>query len=97
MKILFSPMNDDKERRIEYEFEENVIKATFEGVTDTFDFSGFPDGELWQRDIESTIKEQTVIKAEKKDGVLWVVLFQFIPLDATEEECFPEWKDHTEL
>lgn len=101
MKILFSPQVRDNEKVI-YEFSEDVIKATHKGITDTFDFSGFGNGKLQLHDEETgeelieTELENPIINAERKDGVLHVELMNYIGFDATEEERFPEWIDHTE-
>ena len=102
MKILFSPQVRDLDR-IEYKFKEDVIEATFRGVTDIFDFTEFGEGKLDRFDdetgeeiIETELEENPVLEAERKVGELYVTLINFIGLDATHEECFPEWIDHTE-
>lgn len=101
MKILFSPQVRDNERII-YEFTEDVIKATHKGITDTFDFIDFGDGKLQLRDEETgedlivTELENPIRSAERKDGVLYVELMNYIGADSTEEERFSDWIDHTE-
>lgn len=101
MKILFSPQVRENEKII-YEFEEGIIKATHKGKSDTFDFSDLPDGELQMYDDETgefmieTDIENPVVSARKEDGVLYVELMNYIDTDASHEECFPEWIDHTE-
>ena len=101
MKVLFSPQVRENERII-YEFEENIIKATHRGITDTFDFTSFPDGELQLYDEETeeelieTELENPIRSARKENGVLHVKLMNYIGFDATYEERFPEWIDHTE-
>lgn len=101
MKVLFSPQVRGNER-IFYEFTENTIKATHTGTTDIFDFKSFGDGELQIYDDKTgenlieTDLENPIISAERKDGVLYVELMNYIGLDATEGERFPKWIDHTE-
>ena len=79
------------EKRFEFEFSVEVIVATFDGVTDTFDFTGLPDGEVDYSMIETILEYNPILKATKVDGILSVELLNFISEDATEEEKFPEW------
>ena len=101
MKILFSPQVREKEVII-YEFTDTTITATHKGITDTFDFTDLPDGELQLYSDETgeelidTELENPIQSARKEDGVLYVTLMNYIGLHATHEECFPEWIDHTE-
>lgn len=102
MKILFSPQVRDTDR-IYYEFKKGLIKVWFEDKTDTFDFRNLPDGELEVYDsetgeemIETELDIQPIISAKKENGILYVELLNFIGLEATKEECFPDWIDHTE-
>lgn len=102
MRILFSPQVREEDR-VYYEFSEDVVKVTLKGKTDTFDFRGFGDGELEVTDpgtgehlIDSVLDENVVISAKRVNGVLYLELMNFIGFDATYEECFPEWIDHTE-
>ena len=102
MKILFSPQERDNDK-IHYTFKEDVIEVEFEGEKDVFDFSDFGEGKLMVFDeysdnlIETKLGVQPIIEAERKsDGVLHVKLLNYIGFSATEEEKFPEWKDHTE-
>lgn len=101
MKIFLAPVRYDD--RFYYEFEEDMVKATFKGVTDTFDFTSFWEGELEMVDpiteeplIETDLEVNPISKAERKNGVLYVELINFIGVDATEKERFPDWIDHTE-
>lgn len=91
MRILLSPQVPINEGdKINYEFESDKIIATFKGVTDTFDFSGMPDGRA--ENIETTLELNPIISAERKDGVLYVELLNYTGKDATEEERFPDWQ-----
>lgn len=105
MKILFSPqipLNDTD--RIIYEFGEDILHVTLpDGTSDTFDFSNLPDGELQTYDedtgeplIETELSTDVIISAKREEGILYVELLNYIGLDATEEERFPEWIDPTE-
>ena len=102
MKILFSPQVHDTDRFI-YEFENQKIRVTYKGKTDTFDFSGFPDGVLQLEDqetgeklVKTSLEIDPLLSAKKENGILYVELMNYIGVNATHEECFPEWIDHTE-
>ena len=92
MHILYSPqlsMNGDK---IEYILEKDIVKVRYRGETEEFDFTGMPDGKA--DSIESDIFEFCpVVSAERKDGVLHLMLLNFIDFDASEEEKYPEWQE----
>ena len=79
------------EKRFEFEFSGEMIIATFDGVSDTFDFTGLPDGEVNYSMIETILAYSPIVSAKKVDGILSVELLNFISEDATEEEKFPEW------
>lgn len=89
MIIYLSPqISDDK---IMYSFKGEVITATIGGITDTFDFSFFPDGELDREAITTTLPINPICTANRVNGVLSIKLLNFISEDATYEERFPEW------
>lgn len=88
MKILYSPQVSD--RKLTYEFNNDVVTATLNDITDTFDFSGMPNG--FADSIESEVFDfNPVLSAKKEDNILYLELINFIDEDATEEECFPDW------
>ena len=89
MRVKFSPQVADE--RIKYIFERDKITATIGGVTDVFDFREFPDGELEVDSIETDLPVQPIISARRVDGVLEVILLNWISTDASEEEKFPKW------
>jgi hypothetical protein len=93
MRILMSPQVRADEKRFEFEFSGEAITAAFDDITDVFDFSGFPDGEVDFSMIETVLEYNPILKATKVDGILSVELLNFISEDATEEEKFPEWID----
>ncbi|WP_346207609.1 hypothetical protein NSS91_16010 [Caldifermentibacillus hisashii] len=88
MRVLFSPVVCDK--KIDYEFNKEVITAIYEGETDTFDFTGMPDGVL--KEVDTVLTVNPIIEARKENGVLSVILTNFISKDAPDEEKFPEWQ-----
>ena len=91
MRIYKSPQIRADEKRFEFEFSGEMIVATLDGVSDTFDFTGLPDGEVGYSMIETVLEYNPILKATKVDGILSVELLNFISEDATEEEKFPEW------
>ena len=91
MRIYKSPQVGADEKRFEFEFSGEMIVATFDGVNDTFDFTGFPDGEANYSMIETILEYNPIIRAKREAGVLSVEIMNFIPEDATEAEKFPEW------
>ena len=91
MRIYKSPQVGADEKRFEFEFSGEMIIATFDDVSDTFDFTGLPDGEVDYSMIETILEYNPILKATKVDGILSVELLNFISEDATEAEKFPEW------
>jgi len=96
MRILMSPQARE-DNKIWYGVEENVITATINGVTDTFDFTDVPDGQLQLYDeegnslIETELPEIPILQAEKVDGELTVEILFSIDLDETDDRLlFPE-------
>ena len=91
MRILMSPQVMLEDQRFDFVFSGESISATFDGETDTFDFSGLPDGEVDFSMIETTLSYNPIIIARRVDGVLSVELLNFISEDASDAERFPEW------
>ena len=91
MRIYKSPQIRADKKRFEFEFSGEMIVATLDGVSDTFDFTGFPDGEMDSFLVETVLKHNPIKSAKKVDGILSVELLNFISEDAAEEEEFPEW------
>lgn len=98
MKILFSPqVPANYTDKIIYKFDEEIITVTDpSGAVDSFDFSNFPDGRLSERGIETVLNPNPIVDAWREDGELHVELLNYIGLEATEAERFPDWIDHTE-
>ena len=96
MIILLSPQVRDF-NKIWYEIKNQKVTATINGITDTFDFTGMPNGELQLYDsngesmIESTLDEIPILGAEKTDGVLTVeILFSIDSSEKDERLLFPK-------
>lgn len=89
MKVLYSPcFNEGK--KITYSFSGEIITATFQGMSDTFDLSNFPEkGEF--RGLETTLPYNPISYIERNNNILEVHLLNFISEDAPYEEKFPEW------
>lgn len=99
MMILYSPQVSDRE--ILYSLNGEVITATMDGVTDTFDFSEFGEGTLQLYSNEppfeplftTALSIMPIISAKRENGVLFVELLKFIDDSATEEDRFPNWQE----
>ena len=91
MRILMSPQVMLEDKKFDFVFSGDTITATFDGETDTFDFSGLPDGEVDFSKIETILPYNPILIARRLDGVLSVELLNFISEDASEFDKFPEW------
>lgn len=91
MKISFSPLRADY--KIQYTFENETIAVTINGITDTFDFSTFPDGQADTKEIDTILPINPIFCAERKNGTLYIILRNFIDEKATYEERFPQWQE----
>ena len=96
MIIKLSPQVREN-NKIWYEIEDQKITATINGMTDTFDFTGMPNGELQRWDdednelIETELDEVPIRSAEKTDGVLSVEILFTIDTDEKDERLlFPK-------
>ena len=105
MKVKFKPnIPLNSTDKIKYVFTDKTIEVTLpDGTSHVFDFNGLPDGELelineetGEKLLETTLTVEVLKSAKIEEGVLSVELFSYIGLDATEEEKFPIWIDHTE-
>lgn len=73
------------QNRVTYSADGDKLTATLNGTeTDTFDFSGFSDGQA--DDIETTLSSNPIAWAKKESGVLTVGVYNWLPDDATQEE-----------
>ena len=96
MIIILSPIVKDK-NKIWYEVEHQKIIATINDTSDTFDFTGIPNGKLQLYDsdgknmIETTLEEAPILGAEKINGVLTVEILFSIDIDEKDERLlFPK-------
>lgn len=96
MIIKLSPQIRDT-NKIWYEIKDQKTTATINGISDTFDFTDMPDGELKMYDdegnalIETVLDEVPILDAEKKDGVLTVEILFSIDINEQDERLlFPE-------
>lgn len=96
MMILYSPQLNEN-NTLEYTFEGDKITAIFNGISDTFDFTGMPDGSIvnsydrFNPGIVSTLPINPIMDAVRDNGVLKVRLIKYITSDAPESEKFPDW------
>ena len=96
MIIQLSPQGRDT-HKIWYEITENKVTATINDVSDTFDFTGMPNGELQMTDgdsnslIETRLDEVPILGADKTDDVLTVeLLFSIDSKEKDERLLFPK-------
>ena len=95
MIINFSPQRcDDK---LEYEFKGETIKATLNGIADTFDFSSLNEGdevarneETGQLEIETILPMLPILDVKRINGQIIVTVIKYHGKDAPESERFPE-------
>lgn len=96
MNILISPQVRSNDK-IWYEVREDMVIATINGITDSFDFSGMPNGKLQLYDsegesmIETVLEEVPILGAEKTNSVLIVeLLFSIDSNEKDERLLFPK-------
>jgi len=75
MRVISVPQRRDN--IISYAFSGEVVVATVDGVTDTFDFTNLPDGEATE--ILSHLDPCPVLGAERVNGELTLTLLKPIP------------------
>jgi len=89
MLIRYSPQRAD--RQLSYTFPQpDVVEATLDGVTDRFDFSSLPDGELDVSALETALDICPILAARRVNGQLEVTLLKFHGPNPTPQEAFPE-------
>lgn len=96
MNILISPQVRSNDK-IWYEVREDMVIVTINGITDSFDFSGMPNGKLQLYDsegesmIETVLEEVPILGAEKTNSVLIVeLLFSIDSNEKDERLLFPK-------
>lgn len=99
MMVLYSPQVSDKE--IIYSFDGDKITATIDGITDTFDFTGMPDGQLQLYSAEppfeplfiTSLPLMPILSAKRENGTLQVEILRFIGADAGDAGRYPDWQE----
>ena len=91
MKIYKSPQVRMDGKRIAYAFSESKISATFDGVTDVFDFKAVRSA-VKVNTIRTTLAINPIEKVEY-DGTLKITITNFIGPDASEEERYPHFEE----
>lgn len=98
MKIFLSPQVSTK--KIIYEFNEETVSAKISEEAEVFNFKNVPNGKLelidpetGEETIKTTLEVNPILSAEKKGGILYLELLNWISEDAPESERFPEWID----
>lgn len=87
MRIKYSPQRSDVP--LSYAFSGDMVIATMNGKSDTFDFSGLPAGRA--AIIDSTLDPCPVLAAERTAaGELIVTLLKHHGPHPTAEEAFPD-------
>lgn len=96
MRIQLSPQVRES-NKIWYEIENQKITATINDISDTFDFTEMPNGELQLYDeegnslVETKLDEVPILSAKKENGELWVKILFSIDMDEKDERLlFPE-------
>lgn len=59
---------------------------------DTFDFTGFPDGEADISSIQTKLPINPFVSAKRVNGTLEVILINYHNINASEKERFPQWE-----
>lgn len=92
MKVLLSPQRKDD--KIIYSFDNEIITATYKGITDTFNLSILQEGQqLDTSTIQTKLEVNPIVSAERSNGVISVRLLNFIGENATNQEKFPVWQE----
>jgi len=90
IRVYFSPIGDLKEE-VSYSFSVESVTITVDGISDTFDFTGIPDGELDYSSIETSLPMNPILTVERVDGILYIECLNGIGKEATEFDKFPNW------
>lgn len=76
MLVRWSPQRSD--RQFSYQFDGEVITATYNGETDTFDFSILEEGDKADvQNIETTLPVNPIISATRENGEVKVELLKY--------------------
>ena len=76
MQIRYIPQRNDN--TLEYQFDGEVITVTYNGETDTFDFSILEEGDKADaQNIETTLPVNPIISARRENGEVKVELLKY--------------------
>ena len=89
VSIFFAPIVG--ETIVSYKIEGQKITVSMNGFSDIFDFTDLPEGRTTVDQIETVLDPPPIIEAEKRNGVLFLTVLNFIKEGATEFERFPNW------
>ena len=93
MKVKYILQVNDMDK-VEYQFDGDVITATLDGKSDTFDFTDMPNDSATTGPPQSDLRLFAVISAERDaDGVLWVELFKAVGEGQYRNPTQTEWED----
>lgn len=99
MKVYLLPQVNN-EIKTNYIFDKESLKISINGITESFDFTNVPNGVLDMYDhdtgkllIDTSLDPFPIVKAERKDGVLYLELINLIDSDASNQEKFSDWID----
>lgn len=96
MKAILTPQVPHRDFTVSYSAEGDILTAEVDGVVDTFDFTGMPDGRA--ESIESaTLPINPVLGAEKVNGVLTVTLAHYVAPRPEREEYVAEDENGEEV
>ena len=95
MRFIKSPQYRT-DAKFEYEIVGEVIVATLsvvgsDTISDTFDFTAFPDGELDVVTVSTSLPVPPILSANRIDGHLSVELLNYVDDSSTNADKYPEW------
>lgn len=79
MKIIETPQRSDK-HIISHKIKDDVLTITINDESEVFDFTGLPNGELDEIEVE-TLPINPIVSAKKENGELEVTLLRFYNQD----------------
>ncbi len=93
MKIKYLPQRSD--HSLSYEFEENIVKVTLDGATDTMDLTDVLEYPLFEQELNLTVLPiNPIVSIKTIDGIKYVELLKFHGPNTPESERFGfDWED----
>ena len=68
-------INSDK---FEYTIVDDVLRVSYYGIEDIFDFTDVSDGEINFTDVETILPHNPIISAKKENDILTVTVIDFV-------------------